>query len=219
MFTGLIERIGTVERLSRRGDGFEVRIAVPEIAAELSVGESVAVDGCCLTVEAFDPSGFLVFASEETIRKTSLASRTVGARVNIERAMRLGARLGGHIVSGHIDATGRFRSATPQGESWEIWIEAPKAILATSIPKGSIAVDGISLTLVELTGDAFSLWVIPETWRKTTLADRRPGDPVNLESDMIGKYVCRYLETLGLERDKESRFEEIARQFHGGTGE
>ncbi len=213
MFTGLIEQIGTIERLTRRGGGFELQIAVPEIASELAVGESIAVDGCCLTVETGGASSFTVFASEETIRKTSLSAKAVGSRVNLERAMAAGGRLGGHIVSGHVDATGRFQRATLRGESWEVWIEAPEPVLSASIPKGSVAVDGISLTLVDLTTEAFSLWIIPETWKKTTLVDRKPGDLVNLESDMIGKYVFRYLENIDLHEKGEKSLRDILKQF------
>ncbi len=208
MFTGLIECMGTVVAVRERGSGVEVRIEAPEIAPELSRGESVAVDGCCLTVETFDAGGFTMFASPETMRKTALGDRKPGSRVNLERALAFGARLGGHLVSGHVDTTGRFRSARATGEAWEVWIEAPESILRQSIAKGSVAVDGISLTIVDLTDEAFSLWIIPETWERTTLALRAPGDRVNLESDLIGKYVGRYLEGLGgggAERDKQLR--------------
>ena len=211
MFTGLIQLIGEFQSAQPRGSGVEVRIGAPEWAGKLVLGESIAVDGCCLTVESFDAAGFAVFASPETLAKTSLGDRQPGDSVNLERALAMGDRLGGHMVSGHVDATGRLRSVRALEDSWEVWVEAPESILRQSIPKGSIAVDGISLTLVELTHDAFSLWIIPETWRRTTLSRRQIGDRVNLESDLIGKYVFRFLE--GGKADAASRLEDVWGQF------
>jgi riboflavin synthase len=196
MFTGLIQEIGTVESIDVRGSGVEVRLAAPAMAPSLARGESVAVDGACLTVETHGPGGFSVFATPETMAKTSLGDRRPGDAVNLERALALGGRLGGHLVSGHVDATGRLRAVNALEDAWEVWVEAPPEVLRPSIPKGSIAVDGISLTLVELTADAFSVWIIPETWRHTTLSRRPIGSRVNLEVDMIGKYVARHLENV-----------------------
>ncbi|MDK2971960.1 MAG: riboflavin synthase [Candidatus Sumerlaeota bacterium] len=194
MFTGLIQEIGTLEGLVDRGSGTELRLAAPGMAPALERGESIAVDGACLTVETHDAAGFTAFASPETLAKTTLGDRQPGDAVNLERALALGGRLGGHLVSGHVDATGRLRAVKALEDAWEVWVEAPAEILRASIPKGSIAIDGISLTLVDLTADAFSVWIIPETWRHTTLSRRAIGSRVNLETDMIGKYVARYLE-------------------------
>lgn len=218
MFTGLIQHLGTIASLRERAQGVELSIRVPEIAGALAIGESVAVDGCCLTVESRNAEAFTAFASPETLRKTTLGSRRAGMRVNLERALAMGDRLGGHMVSGHVDATGRIRSVAARGDSTEIVVEAPAAIIDVSIPKGSVAVDGISLTIVDLTADSFSLWIIPETWKKTTLADRRTGDPVNLEADMIGKYVRRFLENSGLVKGGGAALDDVVRRFAEGRG-
>jgi len=213
MFTGLVQNIGIVAATRPRGEGLEIAVRVPEIAGGLSIGESVAVDGCCLTVETRDRESFTAFASAETLRKTTLGERRVGARLNLERALALGDRMGGHMVSGHVDATGRVRSVVERGDAREVRIEAPEAITGASIPKGSVAVDGISLTIVDLDRESFSLWIIPETWTKTTLRDRRPGDAVNLESDMIGKYVRKYLEGAGVLPGAVDPLGDVARRF------
>jgi riboflavin synthase len=211
MFTGLIEQVGTLEALRPRGDGLEVRVAAA-LAAQVTRGESIALDGVCLTVETFDASGFSVFASPETLAKTTLGGRRAGDGVNLERALALGDRLGGHLVSGHVDATGRLRSVRAVEGSWEVRFEAPSEILRQSIPKGSIAVDGISLTIVDLTDEDFSVWIIPETWERTTLSRRRVGEAINLESDMIGKYVARYL---GNALGNPGRLEDLWQRFRG----
>ncbi len=195
MFTGLVEEVGTVVSIQPQGKSIRVMLACEAIREGMRVGDSIAVDGCCLTAETVDSTGFSVFASPETMAKTSLGDRRPGDGVNLERAMALGDRVGGHLVSGHVDTTGNFRSVVAHDGSWEIRIAAPAEILRVSIPKGSITVDGISLTIVDLTPEEFSVWIIPETWRKTTLSVRKPGDRVNLESDLIGKYVARLLET------------------------
>ena len=201
MFTGLIQTVGTWKSAEARGSGVEVAIEAPDYGGKLVHGESIAVNGCCLTVETFDQTGFTVFASPETLAKTSLGDRKPGDGVNLERALAMGDKLGGHLVSGHVDTTGRFREARETGDAWEVWIEAPEDVLRQSIPKGSIAVDGISLTMVDLERDAFSLWIIPETWRRTVMSTLQPGQRVNLETDMIGKYVFRVLEQAGADQD------------------
>jgi riboflavin synthase len=212
MFTGLIQAMGEVARLSRRGTGVEMEVRVPAWGGKLVLGESIAVSGCCLTVESVTSDSFTVFASPETMAKTSLGDRQTGDAVNLERALALGDRLGGHMVSGHVDTTGRLRSVTPHDQSWELWFEAPATLLTESVPKGSIAVDGISLTLVEVTPEAFSVWIIPETWARTTLARTAIGARVNLESDLIGKYVRRSVEAY---LASGGRLEDVARRFGG----
>ncbi len=172
-------------------------IAADRIARESARGDSIAVDGCCLTVEELRQGAFRVFASRETLAKTTLSQRPVGASVNLERALRLDSRLGGHLVSGHVDDTGTFLSATVAGEARVVWISAPGGVISHCVPKGSICVDGISLTLVDVEADRFSLWIIPETWTRTTLGRRVAGDRVNLESDLIAKYVHRFMEQRG----------------------
>lgn len=199
MFTGIIEEIGTIRAVAPAGASVRVEISCQTVLQEARRGESIAVDGCCLTVEELLPGGFTVFASPETLAKTALGDRRPGDGVNLERALSLGARLGGHLVSGHVDTTGHFLSARAIGEAWEIRVAAPPEILHRTIPKGSICLDGISLTVVDLTEKEFSCWIIPETWNRTTLHDRRPGDRMNLESDLVGKYLWRFLEVRGAE--------------------
>lgn len=194
MFTGLIEEIGKIERVEKIGSDIRLRIACGGILEDMETGASIAVDGCCLTVERIDNKGFTAYASPETMSKTSLGERTPGEEVNLERAMTLGSRLGGHLVAGHVDATGDFVSSRKVEKAWEVRISAPPSIINLSVPKGSIAIDGISLTIVDLTETEFSAWIIPETWERTTLSGKKPGQKVNLESDLIGKYVYRFLE-------------------------
>ena len=195
MFTGLIEEIGTIQRVDRLDAGARLVVAAKLIMPDMARGDSIAIDGCCLTAEEFTSDSFTVFASLETLRRTTLGARNVGSSVNLERALTLSKRLGGHLVSGHVDAPGEFLSATKSGDAWEVWIGAPREIITHCVEKGSITVDGISLTVVDVREDRFSLWIIPETWERTTLSRRNPGDAVNLESDLIAKYVFRFLET------------------------
>lgn len=220
VFTGIIEEMGRVASLREAGSSVELMVKCRTILEGMRRGDSIAVDGCCLTVEAFDSAGFTAHASPETLAKTSLGDRRGGDSVNLERAMALGGRLGGHLVSGHVDGTGLFRSARAVDQSWETTFEAPPALLAQCITKGSIAVDGISLTIASLTRDSFTVWIIPETWERTTIPQRRAGDRVNLETDMIGKYVFRFLEQAGQSpadpAEKERRIAELLRG--GGWG-
>lgn len=193
MFTGLIQEVGTLFELRRQGAGGRLRIEAPGMAGDLAVGESVAVDGACLSVESADTRGFAAYASDETLDRTALGGATEGRAVNLERALRLGERLGGHIVSGHVDAVGRIESLEPSGEGWWLTVAAPLEVLSLCVPKGSVAVDGISLTLVDVTDERFTVAVIPQTMADTALGRRGPGAQVNLESDMIGKYVARLM--------------------------
>lgn len=212
MFTGLIETVGRITQFRDRNGGKEFHLEAPLYKGEFRVGESIACDGCCLTVEQFSEANFVVFASPETLKKTTFGNRRVGDSVNLERAMKLGDRLGGHLVSGHVDSMGTFQEARNLGDSWEVKICAPASIMEQCIEKGSICVDGISLTLVDVTASGFSLWIIPETWKKTTLSHRKPGDAVNLEADQIGKFVRKSLEPW-LEQLKGNRLEGILKAF------
>ena len=193
MFTGLIEEIGRITRFERQGSAGRIAIAAPAIAAALAVGESIAVDGACLTAERIGGNEFTAFVSEETLARTNFRSAGVGRSVNLERALRVGDRLGGHMVAGHVDATGEFMALEPRDEGYILRVAAPAEILGVSVSKGSIAVDGISLTLVDVGPTDFTVAVIPQTVRATTLSARRPGELVNLETDMIGKYVAKAL--------------------------
>jgi riboflavin synthase len=193
MFTGLVEALGTVCRLETDGTGRRLIIAVPSFSAELTIGQSVAVNGACLTVveRADDTCRFQV--GPETLRRTNLGELLPGDRVNLERALRLSDRLGGHLVQGHIDCLGRIAERIRQGD-WElIWFDCPDNLAAQMVPKGSVAVDGVSLTLVDVAADRFSVALIPHTLAHTTLGFKQPGASVNLETDLLAKYVWKCL--------------------------
>jgi riboflavin synthase len=194
MFTGLVQDRGRVEAISELERGFALRIVPSRIDVDgLLHGESVAVDGCCLTVIEARNGGFLVEVSPETLDKTSLGDLEVGASVNLERALALGDRLGGHMVLGHVDGVGRVASRASAGDFEEVWFEVPAQLLRWLVPKGSVTVDGVSLTVNELGTDRFSVMLIPETLRATGLGSKIVGARVNLEGDVVGKYVDRLL--------------------------
>ena len=193
MFTGIIEAIGTVREWARNARGARATIASGPLLEGLRMGDSIAVDGACLTVTALKGEGFTCDLSVETLARTTLGSLRVGSRVNLERPLRLGDRLGGHLVTGHVDSVGEIVRRTPQGDG-EFWrFRFPKDLAPLLVMKGSIAVDGISLTVADLTQDVFAAALIPHTLRHTTLPSKRVGDPVNLEADLLGKHVARFL--------------------------
>lgn len=181
-----------METRPRQG-GRDIIIRAPGMALDLTIGESIAINGACLTVEAFDQATFRVHAGEETLRRTTLGQAKVGARLNLERALLPGERLGGHFVQGHVDGVGLVHSVRPSGST--VWLEimTPDDLAPYIAPKGSIAVDGISLTVVQCADNRFSIAIIPYTLSHTNIGDRRPGDAVNLEVDILAKYVERYL--------------------------
>jgi riboflavin synthase len=191
MFTGLVESLGTVRDVSSDGIGMLLRIEEPVIATDLPLGASVAVNGACLTVVAADNQSFSFQAGPETLGLTNLGELRPGMKVNLERSLRLGDRLGGHIVQGHVDGVGRILKRGRQGE-WEIvsFTCAPD-LTRQMIRKGSITVDGVSLTLVDVADDCFSVALIPHTMSITTLGFKQPGDTVNLEIDLFAKYVFK----------------------------
>jgi riboflavin synthase len=194
VFTGLVEDIGTVARVDRRSDAAVLVIEPGSIRpTELATGESIAVDGVCLTVTEAAPGGFTVLAGAETLRRTTAGSLRVRSRVNLERALRAGDRLGGHMVSGHIDAVGEIAARRELGSNLDIEVRAPAAQLRSVVEKGSIAVDGISLTVNRVGPESFSVALIPHTVGATTLGAKRVGAAVNLEVDIIGKYVEKLL--------------------------
>jgi riboflavin synthase len=193
MFTGLIEALATVRRVDVDGAGKTLTIAEASLAGDVAVGDSVAVNGACLTVVARDADTFQFQAGPETLQRTNLGELVVGDRVNLERSLRLADRLGGHLVQGHVDGTGRVAERRPQGEWDLVWFTCPQLLATQLVPKGSVAVDGVSLTVVDVAGDRFSVALIPHTLERTTLGFKQPGAVVNLESDILGKYVWKYL--------------------------
>ena len=192
MFTGIVEEVGQVESVTPLAGGRRVRVGC-SFAGELRVDESVAVDGACLTVVAQDAEAFEAVAVEETLAKTALGSRAAGDGVNLERALRLPARLDGHLVQGHVDATGTVEAIDALGDSHLVRIAYPGRFADNLIPVGSVTVDGVSLTVARLDEPVgtFAVAVIPHTWDKTTAGRWRPGQAVNLEFDLVGKYVLR----------------------------
>ena len=193
MFTGLIEEIGTLRAIRRGVHSAVLSIGAKVILSDLKIGDSVAVNGVCLTAAARTDDGFTADVMHETLRRSSLGALTPGCRVNLERAMPADGRFGGHMVSGHIDGTGRVLAR--QADDNAIWftVAADQRLLRCVVEKGSIAVDGISLTVASVEEGRFSVSVIPHTAAVTVLGDRRPGDLVNLETDLIGKYVEKLL--------------------------
>jgi riboflavin synthase len=194
LFTGLVEDMGRIERADRRGDAVELEIAPDTIdPAELSLGESVAIDGVCLTVTKLEGRRFRVLAGPETLRLTTTGAHRVGTRVNLERALKASDRLGGHVVAGHVDGVGEIASKRSIGPAVEIQFRAPRELLRYVVQKGSIAVDGISLTVNRVDEYSFAVGLIPHTLQKTTLGDKHVGSRVNLEVDILGKYVEKFV--------------------------
>jgi riboflavin synthase len=198
MFTGLVEALGTVQSLAPAGAGREFVVSAPAFAAELSLGESVAVNGTCLTVVQRDADTCRFEIGPETLLRSTLGTLRVSDRVNLERSLRMGDRLGGHLVQGHVDGVGQIARRLDEGEWVTMGFTCPAELTTQMIPKGSIAVDGVSLTLVDVTRDGFSIMLIPHTLANTTLGFKQIGDAVNLETDMMAKYVKKYLDTLNL---------------------
>lgn len=199
MFTGIVEATGTVERAERRGDVLVVRVVAGPVLEGLQTGGSIAVDGCCLTAVAVDSSGFVCELTDETLRRTAFEDRLrPGALVNLERPMRADGRFDGHIVQGHVDGVGLVRDLRSLGDSAELSVAPPPELERYLVLKGSIAVDGISLTVAGLEPGAFTVALIPYTLEVTNLRVARPGDRVNLEVDVVAKYVERLLQARGL---------------------
>jgi riboflavin synthase len=192
MFTGLVESLATVSRAEDTGGGRRLTVRDP-MARELAIGESVAVNGACLTVIGIDGNEFAFDVGPETLLRTNLGALVAGGRVNLERSLRAGDRLGGHFVQGHVDAVGIIDARVRQGEWEDIWFRCPVELTRLMVPKGSISVDGVSLTLVKVEPERFSVMLIPHTQSATTLGSKKVGDPVNLEADMLAKHVARLL--------------------------
>jgi riboflavin synthase len=194
VFTGIIEHLGTVEFVKLQADGGRMTIHAPTVASHLAVSNSVAVNGCCLTVVSLEGERFSADLSVETIEKTSIGEWKPGARVNLEQPMTAGKEFGGHFVLGHIDTTGRVARLDPQGENWWYAVEVPESLAKYIVAKGSIAIDGISLTVAAWNGRVAETAIIPFTYEHTNIRGKKIGDAVNLEGDILGKYVERYME-------------------------
>ena len=194
MFTGIVREVGRVESVEGGEDGVRIRVAAPESAPREAVGNSVAVGGVCLTVTAVEGAVLAFDAVPETLSRSSLGGLRPGHRVNLEPALRAGDPYGGHVVQGHVDGVGRVRAAAPEGSGLRLTIEAEPALLRYCVEKGSIAVEGVSLTVAALGDDALEIALIPHTLAVTTLGSLRAGDPVNLEVDVLAKYVERLLD-------------------------
>ncbi len=192
MFTGLVEACGNVRSLERRGDQARLSIAIP-FAGELSQGDSVAINGCCLTAVAVDPVGADFDVLMQTLDVTSLGDLVEGSTVNLERALRAGDRFGGHFVQGHIDGTGVIEKLEPHGQDHVLEVRLPEKLAPLCIDKGSLAVDGISLTIAELDGTLARFWIIPHTFEQTNLQGRAAGERVNLEADLLAKHVAKLM--------------------------
>ena len=193
MFTGLIEEVGTVVALQAQGDAAQLRLVAPKVSGGTTLGASVAVNGCCLTVTARDDDQLTFDLLQETLSRTNLNRLATGDRVNLERAVAAGAPLGGHFVQGHIDCTARIVGLEERGADLRIEVELPAEYARYVVGKGSIAVNGISLTVAEVSPESFAVWIIPHTRSETNLGAVKTGDLVNLEFDLLAKYVERMI--------------------------
>ena len=193
MFTGIIEELGHIRSIEQRGEDARIVIEARIVTEDSRDGDSIAVNGVCLTALDLQPGSFAADVSRETLLRSTLGNLKPGSPVNLERAVTPATRLGGHIVQGHVDARGRFLGREDHGESWTVRIGYPKEIARYIVFKGSIAVEGISLTVANLTDEFFEIAVIPKTWQVTNFSHLEPGDEVNLEVDIIAKYVERLL--------------------------
>ncbi len=193
MFTGIVRERGRLVAVERTGAGVRLTLDAPETAQATAVGDSVSLDGCCLTATAVENGRLTFDAVPETLRRTTLGRLQDGAALNVEPAVRAGESLGGHYVQGHVDAVGRVRSVEPEGDGARIWFEAPREVLRYCAEKGSIAINGVSLTIAELAADSFAVALVPHTLAITTLGALVAGDEVNLEVDVLAKYVERLI--------------------------
>jgi len=193
VFTGIVRELGVIVEADAAGGGLDLVVHAPETAVRTGVGDSVAVNGVCLTATAIEAGAMSFHAVPETIGRSTLGSVSVDDHVNVEPALRAGEELGGHYVQGHVDAVGVIQSVEAEGEGLRVFVEAPPEVLRYCVAKGSVTVDGVSLTVAELAEDAFALALVPHTLAATTLSDLKPGRPVNLEADVLAKYVERLI--------------------------
>lgn len=200
MFTGLIEEVGILKQKNQFGNGLRLTIQAGKISPELTIGESVNINGACQTVIQATKNSFTVETIEETLKKTTLGYLQTGERINLERSLQANARLGGHFVLGHVDTRGEIFESIPLSASHELRIKIPEKFSKYIVRVGSIAVDGISLTLADVRENVFAVAIIPHTWKETNLSGKRVGDFVNLEFDILGKYVAKFL---GIENESK----------------
>ncbi len=192
MFTGLVQDLGTVERMVP-GGVTDVWLHSNFDPADFKHGESISCDGVCLTVVESRGSSFRVQAAPETLSRSTLGAWSTGTRVNLEKALRVGDRLGGHWVQGHVDGVGELLEVTPDGGTWRLRLSLPSALAPFFVEKGSVCIDGVSLTITHVDAHSFGVMLIPETWAKTSLSQKRPGAKVNLEADIVGKFVAKMI--------------------------
>ena len=208
MFTGLILEMGELTSLKRRSGGAVLTLKADRIATAAAPGDSIAINGVCLTVIGINNNGISFDLSDETLSATNLGTLKPGDRINLESSLTPDSKMGGHFVTGHVDSAGKIRSRETSGDMLKFEIEAPSDVLHFLVKKGSIAVDGISLTVVDILKDGFTLIIIPHTARLTTLGFKGPGDTVNLETDILGKYVARFMNREEDKNNKDARFME-----------
>jgi riboflavin synthase len=208
VFTGLILEMGELTSLKRRSGGAVLTLKADRIATAAATGDSIAINGVCLTVIAINNNGISFDLSDETLSATNLGRLKPGDRINLESSLTPDSKMGGHFVTGHVDSSGKIRSRETSGDMLKFEIEAPPDVLHFLVKKGSVAVDGISLTVVDILKDGFTLIIIPHTARLTTLGFKGPGDTVNLETDILGKYVARFMNREEDKNNKDARFME-----------
>ncbi|MGN0347145.1 MAG: riboflavin synthase [Lachnospiraceae bacterium] len=219
MFTGIVEEIGTLRQVISGSGSGSIKVSAKKVLENTKIGDSIAVNGVCLTVTSLSSDGFTADVMPETLRRTNLGSLKSGAPVDLERAMAADGRFGGHLVSGHIDGTGTVVSMKNEGNAVWVQIKAPQSILQLIVEKGSIAIDGISLTVAKVDGDSFQVSVIPHTGSETILLRKKAGDIVNLENDIVAKYVQHLLgNVLGGKADLSSFSPKDAENENAGSG-
>lgn len=210
MFTGLVEEVGEIQGLQKESKSMKIQISISVIGDDLKIGDSVAVNGICLTVVEVRKGAFLAEVMNETLCKSTIGNLTKGEKVNLERAMPLGGRFGGHIVSGHIDGVGKVQKKTRVGNAMIFTINVGEELRKGIVKKGSVAIDGVSLTVATVDQETFEVSLIPHTYQATTLCGKSVGDLVNIEIDMIGKYVACYMEQ---QRDEKVKKDKISKEF------
>ena len=213
MFTGIIEELGTVKSLNMSGNSGSINIKAHKVLEKTQIGDSIAVNGICLTVTSLQPDGFTADVMAETVRRSSLGSAKAGDKVNLERAMSAEGRFGGHIVSGHIDGTGTIMEYRKEENAVWVTVGTSAEILELIVEKGSICIDGISLTVAAVSDSDFSVSIIPHTGEETTLLKKKPGDKVNLENDVVGKYVQKLLGLKSPEKKKSTLTMDMLRDY------